>query len=99
MTLDQLARFLPAPEYKDPTIPKLLENCLQKAGTKPGWRSLYRHTLVNGAPLPQTVKPPKNNFWELGHIFQQKADHIVWIGLTVDGGEHCNNHVAKIFPD
>jgi len=88
----------PGPVY-DATVPKLLDQCLQKTGTPAKWDSLLKDTLVDGKSLPQSIKPPTDCFWELGHYFQKFDDHILWHGLTVDGDEHCYNHTARIYPN
>jgi hypothetical protein len=100
----EAAKFLGVPgpprgPVYDKSIPKLLEKCLAKAGTPAEWRTLCKHTLVNGRSLPPSETPPDQCWWELGHYFQKLDDCIVWHGLTVDCGEHCDNHTAYIYAD
>jgi hypothetical protein len=41
----------------DKSVPKLLDQCLAKAGTPTKWRTLRKHTLVNGRSLPPSETP------------------------------------------
>ena len=92
-----LNKNLDRPIY-DASIPILLNECLEKAGTEPGWHSLRKHMLVNGRPVPDS-QPPPDGFWELGHYFQQFEDHILWQGLSMDSGAHTCDHTARIYPN
>jgi hypothetical protein len=83
----------------DKSVPKLLDQCLAKAGTPTKWFALHKHTLVNGRPLPFSETPPEACWWELGHHFEKLDGCILWTGLTVDCGEHCDNHTAWIYAD
>src|SRR5437762_14175903 len=75
----------------DPTIPKLLDECLKAAGTPEKWHSLLKHTLVDGRPLPDSQPPPRTCQYENGQYFQHFGDHILWHGLTVENAKHCHN--------
>ena len=102
--ISEAAEFLgipgpPTGPVYDKSIPKLLEKCLAKAGTPAKWRTLRKHTLVNGRSLPVSETPPDTCWWELGHHFEKLDGRIFWNGLTVDCGEHCDNHTAWIYPD
>lgn len=85
--------------FNDPTVRKLLDECLQAAGTPPQWKSLRKYTIVNGEPLPPSKSPPRDCYYEDGQYFQQFDGYILWHGLTVCASEHCKNHAAKIYPD
>lgn len=85
--------------FNDPSILKLLNECLHKAGAPPNWKSLRKHTKVNGKPLPESEVPPDYCFYEDGQYFQQFKRYILWQGLTIDQSEHCNNHSVKIYRD
>jgi len=80
-------------------IRELFDECLKKTGAQPGWRTLRKHTIVNGEPLPRWKDPPESCFWELGHIVEKQGDDIIWMALTVYAGEHVFNHVARFHPD
>lgn len=40
--------------FNDPSIFRLLNECLHKAGAPPNWKSLRKYTKVNGKPLPES---------------------------------------------
>jgi len=88
----------PGPVY-DKSVPKLLDQCLQKASTPDNGHSLHKYIIVDSKSLHKSQKPPPTCHWELGHYFQKFKKYILWYGLTVEGGEHCYNHTARIYPD
>jgi hypothetical protein len=88
----------PSGEFDKSVFPLLLR-FLVKAGTPRTWKTLRKYTRVNGKSLPESVKPPSESFWELGHYFENCGSYVLWQGLTVWRGEHCDNHEVKIYPD
>jgi len=84
---------------RNPKIRDLFDQCLEKTGAKPGWRTLRKHTLVDGKPLPWPKAPSDWLLWDLGHFVEKEGDDVIWKGLTVEGDAQVFNHVARIHPD
>ena len=90
------------PRLKDPSIPKLLNKCIQKSGAKPGWKSLLRYArdlVAERKPLRLSEPCPEASIHYIGYYVEQKENCILYRALTLDMRDHVFHHSANIYPD
>jgi hypothetical protein len=97
----EIRRSAPPQTLHLPHISRYLERCIGLAGTpsnRTDWKSLRRHCRVDGMALAEFETPRKEYLgWLLGHHLQKKDDQIVWRGINIEGGKHCESHFIKIW--